>query len=304
MSLTESGLIFDIRRFSIHDGPGIRTTVFLKGCPLSCLWCHNPESQSPGAELWLRSARCIRCGECVEVCPEGAISLRDGVYETDQERCNLCGACLEACASEARQIVGRQMSVAQVLSEVERDLLFYDESGGGLTVSGGEPLQQRKFLLSLLQSSKGKDIHTVLDTCGYASWRALDEVRPYVDLFLYDLKLIDEVRHRQFTGVSNRLILQNLLRLLQAGHAVVVRVPVIPEISDTGDDLRQLGAFISSLPVLPRVELLAYHRAALGKYERLNRAYPLQDVMPPSPERMQAAAEVLQGFGLSVKIGG
>jgi len=304
LSLTELGLIFDIRRFSIHDGPGIRTTVFLKGCPLSCWWCHNPESQSPGPELWLRSGRCIRCGECVKACREGAITLQEDAYVTDLERCNLCGACLEVCTTEARQIVGKQMSVAQVLAEIERDIPFYDESNGGITISGGEPLQQRKFLLALLKSCQEKDIHTVLDTCGYASWKTLDALRPYVDIFLYDLKLIDDSRHRQFTGVSNRLILQNLRRLLQAGHAVVLRVPVIPGVTDGEDDLRQLGSFISGLPGSPRVELLPYHRAAMGKYERLNRGYHLQEVMPPSPEQMQEVAEVLQSYGLVVKIGG
>jgi len=304
LTLTELGLIFDIRRFSIHDGPGIRTTVFLKGCPLSCWWCHNPESQSSGPELWLRSGRCIRCGECVEACPEGAITLQEEDYVTDQERCNLCGACLEACATEARQIVGRQMSVAQVLAEVERDVAFYDESGGGMTVSGGEPLQHRKFLSKLLRACKEKDIHTVLDTCGYASWKAVDEVRADVGIFLYDLKLIDDARHRKFTGVSNRLILQNLRRLLQSGQAVIIRVPLIPGVNDNEEDLHQLGSFIARLPDLPKVDLLPYHRAAMGKYERLNRAYPLLDVMPPSPERVQAAVEILQRYGLSVKIGG
>jgi pyruvate formate lyase activating enzyme len=302
--LIESGLIFDIRRFSIHDGPGIRTTVFLKGCPLSCWWCHNPESQSPEPELWLRPGRCIRCGECVEVCPEGAIIRQENIFVTDLERCTRCGTCVEACAAEAREIVGRQMSVGEVLAAVERDIVFYDESGGGVTVSGGEPLQQRGFLLALLKACQEKGIHTVLDTCGYATWKAFEQVRPYVNLFLYDLKLVDDARHRQFTGVSNRLILQNLRRLLQAGQRVEIRIPVIPGVNDGAEDLRQLGTLIASLPGSPKVELLPYHRAATGKYERLNRDYPLPEVQPPSAEHMQAVKQALQVFGLVVQIGG
>jgi pyruvate formate lyase activating enzyme len=301
---SDLGLIFDIRRFSIHDGPGIRTTVFFKGCPLSCWWCHNPESQAPGPELWLRGGRCIRCGECLKVCPEGAISQQEEGYVTDQALCTLCGTCLEACAAEARQIVGQQMSVTQVMAEVERDIPFFDESGGGVTISGGEPLQQRKFLISLLRELKQKELHTTLDTCGYTSWKSLQEAQPFVDLFLYDLKLIDDDRHRQFTGVSNRLILQNLQRLVQAGRAVVVRVPIIPGVTDREDDLHQLGAFIAGLSAALRVDLLPYHRAATGKYERLNRDYHLLDVLPPDPEQMQKAAEVLQRYNLIVKIGG
>jgi pyruvate formate lyase activating enzyme len=216
----------------------------------------------------------------------------------------LCGTCLDACVAEARQIVGQQMTIDQVLAEVERDIPFFDESGGGVTISGGEPLQQRKFLISLLNALKHKELHTTLDTCGYTSWKSLQEVQPCVDLFLYDLKLIDEARHRQFTGVSNRLILQNLQRLTQAGCVVIVRVPVIPGVTDGEDDLSQLGAFVAGLPNIPPVELLPYHRAAMGKYERLNRDYNLLGVRPPTAEQLQKAAEILRSHKLMVKIGG
>jgi len=303
VSSLDSGLIFDIRRFSIHDGPGIRTTVFFKGCPLSCWWCHNPESQSGGVELWWRENRCIHCGECLEACPNGAISWRGAETVTDEARCELCGDCVAACPAEARQIVGQRMTVAAVMAEIEKDLPFYDESSGGVTFSGGEPLVQRGFLQALLKACKLKELHTTLDTCGFAAWEALNSVRTDVDLFLYDLKVMDDQAHRKYTGVSNRLILQNLQRLAELGHRLVLRVPLIPGINDSTESLRQLGEFASSLPGEPPVELLPYHHTALGKYERLQVEYRLPDVRTPAPEELDRAANILKGYGLQVRYG-
>lgn len=298
------GIVFDIKKFSIHDGPGIRTTVFLKGCPLSCWWCHNPESQGFGLEMMFHAKRCIQCGTCETLCAQGAISCSNGQVTTDAAQCTLCGDCIESCYTEARQIVGREMTMAQVMAEIERDVAFYDESGGGVTFSGGEPLLQPDFLLALLQACKKQEIHTAVDTCGFVAWHTLNRVRKYVDLFLYDLKLVDGARHQEFTGVSNELILKNLRMLSREGHNIIMRVPIVPGINDDDENIRQTGAFAAASLGLDRVDVLPYHRAALDKYNRLKKAYELAEIRPPSDERMAEIARILGGFGLQVKIGG
>jgi pyruvate formate lyase activating enzyme len=298
------GIVFDIKKFSIHDGPGIRTTIFFKGCPLSCWWCHNPESQAPEPELVFRESRCIRCGTCEAVCAQGAISWDGDVVFTDGENCTLCGNCVEVCYAEAREIAGQEMTVAQVMTEIERDIPFYDESGGGVTFSGGEPLFQLDFLLALLRACKEKEIHTALDTCGFAPWETLDDIREYVDLFLYDLKLIDDAKHRKFTGVSNELLLRNLQMLSERGHNIFLRVPIVPGINDDDENICQTGTFAAALPHLNQVDILPYHHAAVEKYKRLNKVYGLPEIRPPSDERIVEIAQILAGFGLQVKIGG
>jgi pyruvate formate lyase activating enzyme len=299
-----AGTVFDVKKFSIHDGPGIRTTVFFKGCPLACWWCHNPESQARALELVFRENRCIHCGACEATCSQHAISSNGDVMVTDGESCTLCGDCVEVCYAEAREIVGREMTVAQVMAEIERDVAFYDESGGGVTFSGGEPLLQRDFLLVLLQACQEREIHTALDTCGFARWQTLDSVREYVNLFLYDLKLMDDARHREFTGVSNELILQNLQALSLRRHNIVLRVPIIPGINDDDENIRQVSAFAAALPHLNRVDILPYHQTGAEKYHRMNKAYSLSEVRPPSEGRMAEIAQIIKGFSLQVKIGG
>jgi len=299
-----TGTIFDIKRYSIHDGPGIRTTVFFKGCPLHCPWCHNPESQQAGKELVFRANRCLGCRACVAACGREAISWVGDRPVIDRERCTLCGACVEACYAEAREMVGREMSVARLLAELERDVSFYDESGGGVTISGGEPLAQPAFLQALLAACKEAELHTTLDTCGFAPWSVLERIRGYVDLFLYDLKLMDEARHRELTGVSNRLILDNLAALSERGHTIIVRVPVIPGINDDEGAVQQIGAFVATLPHLMRLELLPYHHIAAEKYARLGRAYALPEARPPDGSRLAGIADLLRTFDLSVRIGG
>ncbi|MGD1993341.1 MAG: glycyl-radical enzyme activating protein [Anaerolineae bacterium] len=299
-----SGIVFDVKRFSIHDGPGIRTTVFLKGCPLNCLWCHNPESQASGPELMLRPNRCIHCGACVDACPHGALSWRQDEPHTDAERCTLCGACTEACYAEAREMVGREMTVEQVMRQIKRDVAFYDESGGGATFSGGEPLLQPDFLLALLQACQSQRIHTAVDTSGFAPWEILDRVRRYTDLFLYDLKLVDDARHRQTTGVSNAMILSNLRALSHHGHTIVLRVPIIPRVNDGDATVDRIGALAASLPALQQVDLLPYHPIGEEKYRRMGRTYPLDDVRMPSQARMAEIASRLRKMKLNVTAGG
>jgi pyruvate formate lyase activating enzyme len=310
------GTIFDIKKFAIHDGPGIRTTVFFQGCPMTCWWCHNPEGQSAQPVLLYRANRCVLCGSCVKVCTQDGIEIRPHpdplsspkgapigrCATTDRTRCDVCGECVEVCYYGAREVSGREMTVAEVMSEIERDVPFYDQSGGGVTFSGGEPLLQSEFLVELLRECKAHQIHTVVDTSGYADWEVIESIRPDVDLFLYDLKLMDDVRHQKYTGVSNELILNNLKRLAFSGEQIAIRIPLIPGINDDVENLRQTAAFIAELPNITGVELMGYHDIAAAKYESLGMAYPLPDTAPPCEETMQATASVFEENGLSVKL--
>jgi pyruvate formate lyase activating enzyme len=297
---TLTGTIFNIQKFSLHDGPGIRTTVFFKGCPLHCQWCHNPESQPTGQQVVFFPARCIACGACIETCPQGAITLSQAGALTDLELCDQCGDCVEDCYSQARELVGRQVSVVEVMAEIESDRPFYEESGGGATFSGGEPLMQPDFLLALLKACKTEEIHTTVDTCGFASWNVLERIQPYTDLFLFDLKIMDQAQHQEYTGASNEPILRNLRRLSESGQVIRLRLPIIPGINDQPEQIRQIGEFAAGLPHLDEVDILPYHNIAAEKYRRLNIVYALPDLPAPSAEHLAEITQTLRGFGLKV----
>jgi pyruvate formate lyase activating enzyme len=298
-----NGTIFRVERFAIHDGPGIRTTVFLKGCPLACAWCHSPESQSPAPEFMPRADRCVRCGACAAACPHDAIRFVDTPALARSAECDLCGSCAEACPSGARELVGRRVSVDDVLDLVEKDRIFYDQSRGGVTFSGGEPLMQAAFLLDAVARCRERGLHTAVDTSGYGDQAALLRIADHADLFLFDVKIVDEPRHLTFTGVDNRLILDNLRALAARHPAVVVRFPLVPGVNDDENNVAAVGRFVASLG-LPRVDVLPYHRAGTAKYHRLNREYRLDDTRPPTREDQDAVTRTLEGFGLIVTRGG
>jgi pyruvate formate lyase activating enzyme len=301
------GLIFNIQRFSIQDGPGIRTTVFLKGCPLSCKWCSNPESQKVYPEIMVEDVKCIRAGKCAEVCPTGAITIVDNIRRIDLSKCNLCMKCTEACPARAIQQVGRYISVEELVDEVERDSLFYLNSGGGVTASGGEPLDQWQFTRELFRRCKQKNIHTALDTCGYGQWEAIEQVLEYTDLVLYDIKHLDRDKHKETTGVFNGLILSNLRKSVKK-VVTWLRIPVIPGFNDSESYFEGLSQFCAELATeangrVEKVSLLPYHDYAIGKYSSLGRDYPFRGIPRPTKEHVERLERIMQSSGLKVTIG-
>jgi pyruvate formate lyase activating enzyme len=299
------GIIFDIKRYAIHDGPGIRTTVFLKGCPLRCQWCQNPEGIKSKPEIILRSTRCAKeCNECVSVCPQGAISKNGNFIEIDQDKCDLCRVCDDVCVYEALEIVGREVTVEEVMDEIEKDRIFFDESGGGITFSGGEPLMQIDFLETLLKEIKKKNIHVTLDTSGYVSFEDLESVSRKVDLFLYDIKIMDKEKHEKYTGVSNKLILENLRKLSERGKPVAVRIPLVSGINDDDQNIQMLAEYLHGLKNIKQINLLPYHRGGCEKYKRLRKEKLAKTFNSPSDERIEEIKKILTGSGFSVKKGG
>jgi len=291
----KKGLIFNIQRFSLHDGPGIRTVVFFKGCPLRCLWCHNPEGQFLKKEMVFWDERCIGCKTCLNTCPNSAVN--------DTEKCLLCGKCVEACPSGAREIAGREMTVEEVMDEIKKDIPFYEESSGGVTFSGGEPLLQKDFLISLLEFCKEKGINTAIETCGYSSWEVLSNVSRLTDLFLFDLKIMDEESHRKFTGVSNNIILENLRKLSSVHKKIIVRIPVIPGVNDNIENINKTADFILSLGI-KEAHLLPFHSAGIEKYRRLRREYKFTIDDFQRKDGLSLFSNIFKEKKINVKIGG
>lgn len=281
--------IFEIKRFAVHDGDGIRTTVFFKGCPLKCLWCHNPEGISCKPQLsWLQS-KCVSCGACAAACPQGAHKIEQGIHTLDRDKCSACGNCENLCPAEALKVYGKQMTVAQLLPILLEDQDFYVQSGGGVTLSGGECLMQADFCAALLKELKAHNIHTAVDTCGFVPREAIQKVLPYTDVFLYDLKAMDEAVHIKCTGQSNRLILENLKYIDEAGKAIEIRVPYVP--SYNSGEAEQIKAFAGSLKNLTKIKFLPYHNYAGSKYQALDMENTLPQTLP-SQEEMDRCAKL------------
>ncbi len=299
-----SALIFNIQNYSLHDGPGIRTTVFFKACPLSCKWCHNPESLSKEIQMVRNDSNCMLCGACVVVCPTEALEMTDEGVQFDRDKCITCGKCEKVCSYDAIKIAGKEYSVDEVMKKILKDKVFYEESGGGVTFSGGEPLMQAEVLAEIAKECKKQGIHTTLDTSGFASWEALEKVIENIDLILYDLKIIDEEKHIEYVGASNKRIIENLGKLKDKDVDIFLRMPIIKGVNDSPEEAMEVLNLIEGNKNIKQINLLEYHKMGMEKYPRLGKKYELTGDEKPDKADIERLHNIYSEAGYKVIIGG
>ncbi len=290
--MTRNAPLVEVKRFAVHDGPGIRTTIFLKGCPLRCLWCHNPESIRSKPELALLKKRCALCGECVKVC--SSHSIVDGKHEIDRKSCTGCGKCTASCLYDALELYGRPITTAEAAAIILDDRNFYEYSGGGATLSGGEPLLYPEFCAGLFEILQQQDVHTAIDTCGNVPWSAFEKVLPVTDLFLYDFKHASSEEHRKLTGCDNKMIIENLRRLSRTGKPIEIRMIMIPGLNMSENDLASAANILAKLPNITGIKLLPYHSFAVSKYEAIGHSNAMPETASPTSDEIDTAAKILQ----------
>ena len=300
-------LITNIQKFSIHDGDGVRTTVFFKGCPLHCQWCHNPETQRTSAEMMLDETKCVHCKMCEQVCPEGAVKMEDGLPITDMSKCTLCGKCEKYCTGLARELVGKEYPVKDLIKALVKDRMFYEDSGGGVTLSGGEVMAMDiDYILDIAKALKKEDITLTIDTCGYAPYEKFEAILPYVNTFLYDVKVMDPDLHKEYMGVDNELILENLIKLSNAGARIYIRIPTIKEVNGNDENMQATIDFLKQNNIqVAQVNLLPYHNTGSSKYSKIGKTYEGEDLHAPDKEEMEHFVQLFKNAGFNnTKIGG
>ena len=289
-----TGTIFNIQKFCVNDGPGIRTTIFFKGCPLRCVWCHNPESKKAAPEVFYNASKCVKCGKCMAKCETCAHTFSEESHTYNREKCIVCGKCCDACPTEALEVAGYTITAEEAIKNVLKDKIFYDNSGGGMTLSGGEPMMQFEFALELMKKAKESGLHTCMETCGFADSEKYREIAEYTDIFLFDYKITDHEKHRECTGVTNELILSNLRMLDGAGSKIILRCPIIPTVNDTEEHLSAIANLANSLSNVLEINIEPYHPLGSGKSEMLGKDYALKGLGFPDEETVKGWIETVK----------